>query len=120
MPATVFPTHDGTFIASCRKTGRSASGRTHEHALQNFHSLLRATVMDRATESSFETGSAAAENAREVSRHSPDDGSVSHAGTGESPVQFSHSLVNSSHTDEESLTAFNKRGEAPFSSEGRR
>ncbi len=67
MTATVFPTHDGTFIASCRKTGRSASGRTHAHALQNFHSL-----------------------------------------------------VNSSHTDEESLTAFNKRGEAPFSSEGRR
>lgn len=67
MPATVFPTHDGTFIASCRKTGRSASGRTHAHALQNFHSL-----------------------------------------------------VNSSHTDEESLTAFNKRGAAPFSSEGRR
>lgn len=65
MPATVFPTHDGTFIASCRKTGRSASGRTHEQALQNFHSL-----------------------------------------------------VNSSHTDEESLTAFNKRGEAPFSERG--
>ena len=67
MPATVFPTHDGTFIASCRKTGRSASGRTHEHALQNLHSL-----------------------------------------------------VNSSHTDEESRATFNKRGAAPFSSEGRR
>lgn len=67
MTATVFPTHDGTFIASCRKTGRSASGRTHAHALRIFHSL-----------------------------------------------------VNSSHTDEESRATFNKRGAAPFSSEGRR
>lgn len=67
MTATVFPTHDGTFIASCRKTGRSASGRTHAHALQNFHSL-----------------------------------------------------VNSSHTDEESRATFKKLGAAPFSSEGRR
>lgn len=67
MTATVFPPHDGNFIASCRKTGRSASGRTHAHALQNFHSL-----------------------------------------------------VNSSHTDEESRATFNKRGAAPFSSEGRR
>lgn len=66
MSATVFPTHDGTFIVSCRKTGGSASGRTHEHALQNFHSL-----------------------------------------------------VNSSHTDEESRATLNKRGAAPFSSEGR-
>ncbi len=120
MPATVFPTHDGTFIASCRKTGRSASGRTHDHALQNFHSLLRAEVMDRATEGSFETGSAAAENGRKATATIAEPADVSHAGTGESPVQFFHSLVNSSHTDEESLTAFNKRGEAPFSSEGRR
>lgn len=67
MIVTVFTTHDGTFIVSCRKTGKSASGRTHAHALQNYHSL-----------------------------------------------------VNSSHTDEESRATFNKRGAAPFSSEGRR
>ncbi len=65
MPATVFPTHDVNFIASCRKTGRGVSGSTHEHALQNFHSL-----------------------------------------------------VNSSHTDEESRATFNKRGAAPFSERG--
>ncbi len=65
MPATVLPTHDGTFIASCRKTGRSVSGRTIRHAMLNFHSL-----------------------------------------------------VNSSHTDEESRATFNKRSAAPFSERG--
>lgn len=51
MPATVFPTHDGTFIASCRKTGWSASGRTHEHALQNFHSLVNSSHTDEESRS---------------------------------------------------------------------
>ncbi len=76
--------------------------------------------MDRATESSFEAGSAAAENGRKATATIAAPADVNHAGTGESPVQFSHSLVNSSHTDEESRATFNKRSAAPFSSEGRR
>lgn len=59
MPATVFPTHDGTFIASCRKSGRSASGRTHEHALQNFHSLVNSSHTDEESRTAISPGSAA-------------------------------------------------------------
>ncbi|MDH7787682.1 hypothetical protein QBD01_003709 [Ochrobactrum sp. 19YEA23] len=71
--------------------------------------------MDRATEGSFETGSAAAENAREVSRQRPDDGSVSHAGAGESPATVSISSVSPQAppqaADEKNLATFDKRGE---------
>lgn len=35
MSATVYPTHDGNFIATCQITGRGASGRTRQHALKN-------------------------------------------------------------------------------------
>ena len=35
MSATVYPTQDGNFIATCQITGRGASGRTRHHALSN-------------------------------------------------------------------------------------
>lgn len=35
MNATVYPTQDGNFIATCQITGRGASGRTRHHALRN-------------------------------------------------------------------------------------
>lgn len=65
--------------------------------------------MDRATESSFETGSAAAENAREAIPASPEDGSVSHAGAGEIPA------TNSNSPAAIPLGAANSAGEAPSS-----
>ncbi|MCX2699467.1 hypothetical protein OPR82_22565, partial [Brucella sp. YY2X] len=114
------PTQDGNFIATCQITGKGASGRTRHHALSNLLSSKWATVMDRATESSFEAGSAAAENAREVSRQRPDDGSVSHAGAGESPATVSPSSASpaSQAADEKAVPPFNKRGTALLSSEG--
>lgn len=35
MSATVYPTQDGNFIATCQITGKGASGRTRQHALSN-------------------------------------------------------------------------------------
>jgi hypothetical protein len=35
MSATVYPTQDGNFIATCQITGKGASGRTRQHALRN-------------------------------------------------------------------------------------
>jgi len=35
MNATVYPTQDGNFIATCLTTGKGASGRTRHHALRN-------------------------------------------------------------------------------------
>jgi len=35
MNATVYPTQDGNFIATCQITGKGASGRTRHHALSN-------------------------------------------------------------------------------------
>jgi uncharacterized protein (UPF0335 family) len=95
------------------ENGTGLAKRAHTH--ENSYSSEKATVMDRATESSFETGSAAAENAREVSRQGPDDGSVSHAGAGESPATLSSAFSASQAADEKSLTAFNERGEALLS-----
>jgi len=82
--------------------------------LRGFGFRILFNEMDRATEGSFETGSAAAENAREVSRQWPDDGSVSHAGAGESPATVSHSSVPSQapSADEKAVPPFNKRGTA--------
>ncbi|MGH0229579.1 DUF2312 domain-containing protein [Sinorhizobium meliloti] len=60
----------------------SASGPDEKRAT---HSPEEATEMDRATEGSFETGSEAAENARKAVPET-EDGSVSHAGAGESPA----------------------------------
>ncbi|MBC8718793.1 GapR family DNA-binding domain-containing protein [Ochrobactrum sp. Marseille-Q0166] len=77
---------------------------THTH--ENSYSPEKATVMDRATESSFETGSAAAENARVGIPVEPEDGSANHAGAGESPATVSLSSASpaSQAADEESLT----------------
>ena len=58
--------------------------RTHTH--ENSYSSEKATVMDRATESSFETGSAAAETPRVGVSFKTSDGSGSHAEAGESPA----------------------------------
>jgi|GEM_PF-85795 len=60
----------------------SASGPDEKRAT---HSPEEATEMDRATEGSFETGSEAAENARKAVPET-EDGSVSHAGAGETPA----------------------------------
>lgn len=35
MSATVYPTQDGNFIATCQITGKGASGRTRQHALSS-------------------------------------------------------------------------------------
>lgn len=88
---------------------------THTH--ENSYSSEKATVMDRATESSFETGSAAAETPRVGVPVESGDGSGSHAEAGESPATNSLSSASSASqaADEKSLTAFNKRGEALLS-----
>ncbi|MDL2203544.1 DUF2312 domain-containing protein [Brucella intermedia] len=70
------------------ENGTGIATRAHTH--ENSYSSEKATVMDRATENSFETGSAAAENARKASPTTA-DGSVSHAGAGESPATVSPS-----------------------------
>ncbi|MQW00700.1 DUF2312 domain-containing protein [Sinorhizobium medicae] len=63
----------------------SASGPDEKRAP---NSPATADEMDRATESSLETGSEAAENARKAVPET-EDGSVSHAGAGESPATTS-------------------------------
>ncbi|RVG90392.1 DUF2312 domain-containing protein [Sinorhizobium meliloti] len=63
----------------------SASGPDEKRAA---NSPATADEMDRATESSLETGSEAAENARKAVPET-EDGSVSHAGAGESPAATS-------------------------------
>lgn len=50
MNATVNLTHDGTYIAVCRLTGRSASGRTREIAIRNFNSFAFPSQAPRANE----------------------------------------------------------------------
>ncbi len=71
------------------ENGTGLATRAHTH--ENSYSSEKATVMDRAMESSFETGSAAAENGRKATATIAAPADVNHAGAGESPATVSHS-----------------------------
>lgn len=63
MSVTVIPTQDGNFIASCRLSGKSVSGRNYQHALSNLLSSAPQSSSQTADEKGragfvFSTGAA--------------------------------------------------------------
>ena len=49
MTTTVFPAHDGNYLARCLMTGSVVSGRDREYALKNLNSSACAASLNRQT-----------------------------------------------------------------------